>query len=114
MNGQRAVTVIYGTLHFFVDFCCAFFLLGMLLESENLYYYFLIYNFCAFALQMPFGLLADRWKRNNLVAAAGCLMTATIPRATPATVRLPKICRSFLTFSRPSSLLCQRLFALPQ
>lgn len=32
MNGQRAVTVIYGTLHFFVDFCCAFFLLGMLSE----------------------------------------------------------------------------------
>ena len=79
MNGQRAVTVIYGTLHFFVDFCCAFFLLGMLSESENLYFYFWIYNFCAFALQMPFGLLADRWKRNNLVAAAGCLLTATIP-----------------------------------
>ncbi|MGN0388751.1 MAG: hypothetical protein ACI4ER_08025 [Suilimivivens sp.] len=79
MNGQRAVTVIYGILHFFVDFCCAFFLLGMLSESENLYLYFLIYNFCAFALQMPFGLLADRWKRNNLVAASGCLLTAMIP-----------------------------------
>ena len=42
MNGQRAVTVIYGTLHFFVDFCCAFFLLGMLSEREDLYYYFWI------------------------------------------------------------------------
>ena len=36
----------------------------------------LFYNFCAFALQMPFGLLADGWNRNGIVAAVGCAAVA--------------------------------------
>lgn len=48
----------------------------------------LIYNFCAFALQMPLGLLADKLNRNALVAAAGCIFVASsavIPAVTSVT-----------------------------
>lgn len=34
----------------------------------------LLYNFCAFALQMPLGLLADRLGRCRLWASGGCLL----------------------------------------
>ena len=36
----------------------------------------LLYNFCAFALQMPIGLMADRLSRNSCVAALGCGLSA--------------------------------------
>ncbi len=36
----------------------------------------LIYNFCAFAMQMPFGLISDKINRNSLVAAVGCVFVA--------------------------------------
>ena len=70
--------------HFWVDFSCAFLLLP-LLGGEG----FLVYNFCAFALQMPLGLLADRLDRNRLIAAAGCVLTALAylsPAPLPAAV----------------------------
>ena len=44
--------------HMAVDFLCAFSLYHTFKESYNA---FLIYNFCAFALQMPLGLLLDKW-----------------------------------------------------
>lgn len=44
--------------------------------TESWYLCLLFYNFCAFALQMPFGLIADRLNRNTWVAAAGCVFVA--------------------------------------
>lgn len=62
--------------HFLVDFACAF-LLFRALRGEPQWAELLIgYNFCAFAVQMPLGLLADRWDRDGLVAAAGALLIA--------------------------------------
>ncbi len=77
---MRAKTLsVYCAAHFIVDFCCALFMFS-LLRSENYWMSaVLIYNFCAFALQMPFGLLADRLSRNALVAAAGCILVALSP-----------------------------------
>ena len=60
--------------HFFVDFGCAFLCLGY--AEDNIQFYLLIYNFCAFALQMPLGLLVDRFGRQIRVAGAGVLLTA--------------------------------------
>lgn len=60
--------------HFCVDFGCAFLCLGY--AEENIQFYLLLYNFCAFALQMPFGLLLDRFGRQLQVAGAGVLLTA--------------------------------------
>ncbi len=60
--------------HFFVDFGCAFLCFGY--AEVNLQFYLLIYNFCAFALQMPLGLLADRFGKQIRLAGVGALLTA--------------------------------------
>ncbi len=60
--------------HFCVDFGCAFLCLGY--AEDNIQFYLLIYNFCAFALQMPLGLLVDRFGKQNKVAGFGVLLTA--------------------------------------
>lgn len=50
---------MYSVLHMFVDGVCAFAMFGTFLEQEQGYFYVLVYNFCAFALQMPFGAVLD-------------------------------------------------------
>ena len=52
-------TAIYAVMHFFVDFICAWSMFGAMRAGSFVYEYFLIYNFCAFALQMPLGTLLD-------------------------------------------------------
>ena len=65
---------IYSVAHFWVDLSCAFLVFRTLLGTRDLALCLLLYNFCAFALQMPFGLLADKFDRNDLVASLGCLL----------------------------------------
>lgn len=52
-------TGVYSLLHLLVDFVCALAMFGRFIEGRNGYMYILIYNFCAFALQMPLGALMD-------------------------------------------------------
>lgn len=61
--------------HFLVDFACAAFLLRH--KGETIYWteLLILYNFCAFALQMPLGILADRWPALPW-AAGGALLCA--------------------------------------
>ena len=47
------ITMIYSILHMFVDGICAFAMFS------RFYEHMLIYNFCAFALQMPLGAMLD-------------------------------------------------------
>jgi hypothetical protein len=60
-----------------VDFFCAYLLFGRVYGGAAWVTGMLLYNFCAFALQMPFGLLADRLDKNRIVAAAGCALVAS-------------------------------------
>ncbi len=60
--------------HFCVDFACAFLCMGY--AEDNIQFYLLVYNFCAFALQMPLGLLVDRFGRQMKVAGIGVALTA--------------------------------------
>ncbi|MDE6169304.1 MAG: hypothetical protein K2G28_12705 [Acetatifactor sp.] len=77
------MTVFYSILHFFVDGVCALAMFGRFLPGEKGRFYILIYNFCAFALQMPMGVLLDAWSERCgrrrecafLTAAAGVLCT---------------------------------------
>lgn len=80
-------TLLYAALHFWVDFVCAWAMFSFYIEGnyENL----LIYNFCAFALQMPFGtlldLLKDRMRRlPATVAAFGAIITVVASLISPA------------------------------
>lgn len=73
---HKKLLTVYSLAHAAVDFSCAFLVYRAMLEAPELGLCLLLYNFCAFALQMPFGLLADGWNRNGVVAAAGCLAVA--------------------------------------
>ena len=74
MTGKRAQLAAYSAGHFWVDFSCALLMFSCHLEKREWALCVLLYNFCAFALQMPIGLLADRLSRNSLVAAGGCVL----------------------------------------
>ena len=48
-------------LHFAVDFLCAASMFANYIPGKDGYLWILIYNFCAFALQMPIGIIADKF-----------------------------------------------------
>lgn len=66
------MTGIYALVHMAVDLSCAFLVYTYVLGGEQWYLWLLLYNFCAFALQMPIGAAADRLDRNSSVAVGGC------------------------------------------
>ncbi|MDR1059916.1 MAG: hypothetical protein LBL83_01600 [Clostridiales bacterium] len=83
---------VYAAAHFLVDFACAFLMfrgvagaagVAGAMGAEGIagaagapgwQLCLLLYNFCAFAMQMPLGVLADRLDRNHLFAAGGCAL----------------------------------------
>lgn len=67
---------IYAAAHFAVDFACAYLMFKLVFQSSSVTEAALIYNFCAFALQMPLGLLADKTGRGYLYAAGGILLVS--------------------------------------
>ncbi len=73
---QHTLLALYSAGHFLVDLCCAFLMLTLVAVSpgERLIC-LLLYNFCAFALQMPLGLIADRLDRNGALAVSGLALT---------------------------------------
>ena len=70
------ITAVYAAGHFVVDFACAFALLRFVRPSAAWTTAALLYNFFAFAGQMPLGLIADRFGNGRMFAAAGCLLVA--------------------------------------
>ena len=73
---RKTMLAIYSVAHFWVDLSCAFLVFRTLMDTDALPLCLLLYNFCAFALQMPLGLLADKFDRNGLVASLGCILVA--------------------------------------
>ena len=53
------MTAFYSILHFMVDGVCAAAMFGNTISGKNGYFLILLYNFCAFALQMPIGVVLD-------------------------------------------------------
>lgn len=53
------MTAFYSILHFLVDGVCAAAMFGNGISRKDGYFLILLYNFCAFALQMPFGVALD-------------------------------------------------------
>ncbi len=76
MGKNYALLTSYIAAHFVVDFACALLMYQMVWNEPHWYTSLLLYNFCAFALQMPAGLLADRINRNSCCAALGCGLVA--------------------------------------
>lgn len=76
MDHRTGTAAIYAAGHFLVDLACAFALFRFVRPAGDWPLAALLYNFCAFAGQMPLGLLADRFGHGRLFAAAGCALTA--------------------------------------
>lgn len=76
MDDDRLRLAGYSLGHFWVDFSCALLMFSKLWGTAQWVMCVLLYNFCAFALQMPIGLAADKLSRNSCVAALGCVLAA--------------------------------------
>lgn len=89
---------VYSAGHFWVDFSCALLLFSQVSGTGEWALCVLLYNFCAFALQMPIGLLADRQGRSGALAALGCALVtagwglAPLPVAAAVTAGLGNAC----------------------
>lgn len=86
---RKSLLALYSLSHFWVDLSCAFLVFRTMAGAPAFSLCLLLYNFCAFALQMPLGLLAGQWNRNGLTAGGGCLLAALaflIPQPVPAAV----------------------------
>ena len=76
MTFKHTTLSIYAAGHFFVDLACAFLVLRYGRVGVSWLTALLLYNFFAFAMQMPLGLLADHLGSGRIFAAAGCLIIA--------------------------------------
>ena len=79
MKKFATMTGLYSVSHFIVDFSCAYLIFSKLSGSNKWLLCLIIYNFFAFALQMPIGIIADKINRNRIFAALGCLLVAGSP-----------------------------------
>ncbi|MBQ1252371.1 MAG: hypothetical protein IIY02_05585 [Firmicutes bacterium] len=61
--------------HFLVDFACIFLVMAVL-PAKHWVFFALLYNFCAFALQFPVGLVADLFSTHLRFSSRGCLLIA--------------------------------------
>jgi FSR family fosmidomycin resistance protein-like MFS transporter len=68
-------TAIYALGHFLIDFLCAWGMFRFCRQWDGWMTAVLLYNFCAFALQMPLGLVADRLGAERSFAVLGCALT---------------------------------------
>ena len=75
MKNKIGFVSIYSLCHFIVDFVCAIFILGRLPYIANTNSDFIIsviiYNFFAFAFQVPLGYILDKFKVYKYVAIIG-------------------------------------------
>lgn len=75
-KGEKRLVAAYSATHFAVDLCCAMLVLPAARAASDKAMALLIYNFCAFAMQLPIGVLADRYGGGRYFSAIGCLMVA--------------------------------------
>ena len=77
---NKRIVGIYSIVHFIVDLACAILVSNLVTQKmgagTNLFIAILIYNFCAFAIQLPIGIIEDKINKNALCSAIGCLLVA--------------------------------------
>lgn len=77
---NKKIVGIYSIIHFIVDLSCAILVSNLVTNkigvSTNLFIAIFIYNFFAFAMQLPIGIIADKINKNAICSAIGCLLVA--------------------------------------
>ena len=76
LQAFRGKLAVYSVAHFCVDFACGCLITSRFWPFADGILAVILYNFFAFAGQMPIGILADRWNRNALVSTIGCGLVA--------------------------------------
>ena len=75
---NKKIMLIYSIIHFVVDFSCAILVSNVvtpkLMGSFSLFLAIIAYNFFAFAVQLPIGILADKINKNAICSALGCIL----------------------------------------
>ena len=75
---NKKIMLIYSIIHFVVDFSCAVLISNIIIPqltgSFSLFFAIIIYNFFAFAIQLPIGILADKINKNAICSALGCVL----------------------------------------
>lgn len=77
---NKKIVGVYSIIHFVVDLSCAILATNLLVQKmglcNNLFIAVLIYNFFAFAVQLPIGIVADKVNKNAICSAIGCILVA--------------------------------------
>lgn len=77
---NKKIVGIYSLIHFIVDFACAILVSNLVVQKigrgTDLFIAILIYNFFAFAMQLPIGIIADKVNKNAICSAIGCMLVA--------------------------------------
>ncbi len=90
---QITLLTLYSCGHFLVDLTCAFLMFTLMAGAGGqTLTCVLLYNFFAFALQMPMGLVADKLSRNAAFAVLGLVLTLLAFALFP----LPLLCSTVL------------------
>lgn len=76
LQNNTSILIIYGLTHAIVDASCIILILGGIDVRGDLLQFILLYNICAFGLQLPFGWVNDKLHKPILTAFAGCLIIA--------------------------------------
>ena len=63
-TGIKRIAIL-SIMHCMIDFLCAFAVYGIFRNPEDLFSVYLTYNFFAFALQMPLGIILDRLRQKR-------------------------------------------------
>ena len=75
---NKKIMLVYSIIHFVVDFSCAVLISNIIIPqltgSFSLFFAIIIYNFFAFAIQLPIGILADKINKNAICSALGCVL----------------------------------------
>lgn len=63
--------LLYTSAHFFVDYICAYLILGRIPQDGLFPAFLILYNFCAFAVQMPLGVVSDMLEGCDWLSVCG-------------------------------------------
>lgn len=77
---NKKIVLTYSIIHFIVDLACAVLVSNLITTKMgvgiNLFIAILLYNFFAFAMQLPIGIIADKINKNAICSEIGCLLVA--------------------------------------
>ncbi|MBQ7535221.1 MAG: hypothetical protein IJT43_06335 [Stomatobaculum sp.] len=80
MREHSRPLAVFSSAHFLVDLCCIFletaYILSLVKDRTAWLWCVLVYNFFAFACQLPAGIFGDRQKKPWLLAGTGCILVA--------------------------------------